>query len=201
VARTSCVAEARSNNEHIARSLDGLPSLVFFAFATDISPKLQADIGERVNLLRFAKLAPMYSNSAWPRSRRFISRLGHGALAFFTSDPHSSGRLSELCDKLPKHYDAFVRVAVCRIFGQPSSSILSSLRSLTARVSCHVSVQARRSVFASAGVEMSDDAWTSTFANHMARCGGPHRTLLVSAGPRGNHLQGSWRTRGWRRAS
>jgi hypothetical protein len=39
VALAGCVAEARSNNEQIARSLDGLPSLVhLFAFATDIFP-------------------------------------------------------------------------------------------------------------------------------------------------------------------
>jgi hypothetical protein len=65
VARAGYVAEARSNNEKIARSLDGLPSLVPLSpFATDISPKLQADISERVNLLRFAKLAPTLSNRA-----------------------------------------------------------------------------------------------------------------------------------------
>jgi hypothetical protein len=67
VARAGCVAEARSNNEHIARSLDGLPSLVpLSAFATDIFPKLQVDINERVNLFRFAKLAPTFSNRARP---------------------------------------------------------------------------------------------------------------------------------------
>jgi hypothetical protein len=55
VPRTCCVAEARSYNEQIARSLDGLPSLApLSAFATDIFPKLQADMSERVNLLRFA---------------------------------------------------------------------------------------------------------------------------------------------------
>jgi hypothetical protein len=71
VARAGCVAEARSNNEQIARSLDGLPSLVLLsAFATDIFPKLQADIIERVNLLRFAKLAPTFSNRARHEFRR-----------------------------------------------------------------------------------------------------------------------------------
>jgi hypothetical protein len=61
VARAGCVAEARSNSEQISRSLDGLPSLVpLSSFATDIFPKLQTDISERVNLLRFAKLAPNF---------------------------------------------------------------------------------------------------------------------------------------------
>jgi hypothetical protein len=73
------VAEARSNNEQIARSLDGLPSLVpFTAFATDIFTKLQADITERVNLLRFAKLAP-----------RFLTALGRslGVLYLVSATP------------------------------------------------------------------------------------------------------------------
>jgi hypothetical protein len=84
VARAGCVAEARSNNEQLARSLYGLPSLVpLSAFATDIFPKLQGDIIDRVNLLRFAKLAPTFSNHARPESRRFVSRLGHGALPFW----------------------------------------------------------------------------------------------------------------------
>jgi hypothetical protein len=61
----------------------GLPSLVpLCAFATDIFPKLQADISERVNLLRFAKLAPTFYNRARPASRRFVYRLCHGAFAF-----------------------------------------------------------------------------------------------------------------------
>jgi hypothetical protein len=104
VARAGCVAEARSNKEQIARSFDGLPSLVpLFAFVTDFFPKLQADISERVHLLRFAKLAPTFSNRARPESRCFISRLGHGALALLASDPHTSGRLGELRDKFPEH--------------------------------------------------------------------------------------------------
>jgi hypothetical protein len=98
-------------------------------FATDISPKLQADISERVNLLRFAKLAPKFFNRARPESRRFVSRLGHGALAFLASDPPTSGRLDELRDKFPnKHNDAVFRIAVCRIFGLPSSRVLSTPR-------------------------------------------------------------------------
>jgi hypothetical protein len=65
VARVGCVAEARSSNWHIIQSLEGMPSLVpLSAFATDIFPKLQADIRERVNLHRFAKLAPTFSNRA-----------------------------------------------------------------------------------------------------------------------------------------
>jgi hypothetical protein len=92
VARAGCVAEARSNNEQIARPLDGLPSLVpLSVFATDIFPKLQADINERVNLLRFAKLAPTVFTRARPESRRFVSHLGHGAFAFFRFGPASFG--------------------------------------------------------------------------------------------------------------
>jgi hypothetical protein len=55
-------------------------------FATDIFPNLQVDISERVNLLRFAKLTPAFSNRARPESMRFASRLGRGALAFLASD-------------------------------------------------------------------------------------------------------------------
>jgi hypothetical protein len=173
VARAGCVAEARSNNEQIARSPDGLSSLVpLSAFATDIFPKLQADISERVNLLRFAKTAPTFSYRALPESRRFVSRVGHGALAHLASDPSTSGRLGKLRDKFSKHYDAVFRVEVCRIFGLPSSRILSTLRSPTACASCLVSVQAMRCEFHSAGVDMSDDAWATAFPNHFARCGG-----------------------------
>jgi hypothetical protein len=80
--------------------------------------------------------------------------------------------MGELRDKFRKHYDAVFRVAVCRIFGMPSSRILSTLRSPTAGASCHLSVQAMRGAFASAGVDMSDDAWATTFAVHLARYGG-----------------------------
>jgi hypothetical protein len=173
VACAGCVAEARLNNEHIARSLDGLPSLVLLStFATDIFPKLQADINERVNLLRFAKLAPTFSNRARPESRRFASRLGHGALAFLASDPLSSGRMDELRDKFPERYDAVFRVAVYRIFGLPSSRILSTPHSPNACASCHLSVQAMRGAFASVGVDMSHDALATAFADHLARYGG-----------------------------
>jgi hypothetical protein len=172
VACAGCVAEARSNNERIARSIDGLPSLVpLFAFATDIFPKLQANISERVNLLRFAKLAPTFSNRARPESLRFVSRLGFGALAFLVSDSPSSGRLDELRDKFSQHYDAIFSVAVCRIFGLPSSRILSTLRSPIACASYHISFQAILGAFASAGVDMSDDAWTTAFNDHLARYG------------------------------
>jgi hypothetical protein len=128
VARAGCVAEAQSNNRQITRALDGLPSLVpLSTFATDIFPKLQANRSERDNLLRFAKLAPTSSNRARPESRRFVFRLGHGALAFLAWDPPTSGRHGKLRDKFPEHYDAVFRVAVCRIFGLPSSRILSTL--------------------------------------------------------------------------
>jgi hypothetical protein len=74
VARAGCVAETRSNNEQIARSFDGLSSLVHLsAFAADIFPKLQADISEHVNLLRFVKLAPTFSNRARPQPWSFFS--------------------------------------------------------------------------------------------------------------------------------
>jgi hypothetical protein len=165
VARAGCVAEARSNNEHIAWSLDGLPSLIYLsAFATNIFPKRQADISERVNLLRFAKLAPTFSNRARPESRRFVARLLHGALALLASDPPTSGRLGELRDKFHEHYDAVFRVAVCRIVGLPSSRIHFTLRSPIACASCHLSVQAMRDAFASAGVDISDDVWATAFA-------------------------------------
>jgi hypothetical protein len=140
VARAGCVAGARSSNEQIARSLDGLPSLVpLFAFATDTIPKLQAHISKRVNLLRFAKLAPTFSNRARPESMRFKSRLGHVALALLASDPPTCGCLGELRDKLCEHHDAIFRVAVSRIFSLPSSRIPSILRYPTICVSCHLS--------------------------------------------------------------
>jgi hypothetical protein len=121
VARACCVAKARSNNEQIARSFDGLPSLVpLSAFATDIFPKLHADISERVNLLRFAKLAPTIFNRARPESGRFVSCLGHGALAFLASDPPTSGRLGELRDKFREYYDVVLRVAVCMSHLRPT---------------------------------------------------------------------------------
>jgi hypothetical protein len=107
-------------------------------FATDIFPKLQADTSERVNLLRFAKLAPTFSNRARPEFRRSASRLGHGVLAFLASDPPTSSRLGELDDKFLEHYDAVLLVAVCRTFGLPSLRIISTLRSPTACASCHL---------------------------------------------------------------
>jgi hypothetical protein len=70
----------------------------------------------------------------------------------------------------PEHYDAAFRVAVCRISGLPSSRILSTLRSPTACAFCHLSVKAMRGAFASAGVDMSDDARATAFADHVARC-------------------------------
>jgi hypothetical protein len=50
-----------------------------------------------------------------------------------------------------------------------------------------------RGAFESAGVDMSDDTWVTTFATHLGRCGGgasvhAARTLLVSDIPCGNHL-------------
>jgi hypothetical protein len=153
VACTCCVARPRSNNEQIARSLDGPPSLVpLSAFATDIVSKLQANI-----------------NRAWSESRRFVSRLGHGALTFLASDPPASDRLGELRDKFPKHHDAGFRVVVCRIFDVPPSRILSTLRSPTACASCHRSVQAMRGAFALAGVGMSENAWATDFSDQWAR--------------------------------
>jgi hypothetical protein len=125
----------------------------------------------RVNLLRFAKLAPTFSNCAWPESNRFVSRLGQGALAFLASDMPTSGRLGELRDKFREHYDAVFRVAVCRIFGLPPSHILSTLRSPIACASCHLSVQAMRGVLVSADVDMSD-MWANPLVDHLARCGG-----------------------------
>jgi hypothetical protein len=87
---------------------------------------LQAGISERVNLLRFAKLAPTFSNRARPESRRFASRIGHGALAGLASDPLTSGRLGELPDKFPKHYDAVSasRYITSSAYPYPASSLL-----------------------------------------------------------------------------
>jgi hypothetical protein len=119
--------------------------------------------------LRFANLTPTFSYRARPKCRRFASRLGHGALALFASNPPTMGRMGELHYKFPEHYDAIFRVAVCRIFGLPSSRILSILRSLIACASCHLWVQAMRG---SAGVNMSDDAWLHAFDGHLSRCGG-----------------------------
>jgi hypothetical protein len=175
-ARAGCVAEARSNNEQdcsvplwhaLTRSRVPLS-----AFVTDIFPKLQVDISERDNnLLRFAKLAHMFSNRAWPESRHFVFRLGHGALALFTSNLPTSSRMSELRDKFHEHLDAVFRVAFCRVFGLPPSRILSTFCPPTACASCNLSVQAMRGAFASAGVDMSDDAWATACADHLARCG------------------------------
>jgi hypothetical protein len=83
----------QSYNEHITRSFDNLTSLVpLSAFDTDVFIKLQPDIMERFNLLRFAKLAPTFYNRAKPESRRFVSRIEHGALASFASGPPTTGR-------------------------------------------------------------------------------------------------------------
>jgi hypothetical protein len=82
-----------------------------------------------VNLLRFTYPASTFSNRARPESRRFLSRVGHGAVAFFASDPPRTGRLSELRDMFLEHYDAVFRVAVCRVFGLPSPRVLFTLRS------------------------------------------------------------------------
>jgi hypothetical protein len=92
VARAGCGAEARSNSGRIAWFLDSLPSLVPpSASATDIFPKLQADINERVNLLRFVMLAPTFSNRARPESRRISSQPRH--LCVFGFGPAYFGSL------------------------------------------------------------------------------------------------------------
>jgi hypothetical protein len=98
------------------------------------------------------KLAATFSNRARPESRRLVSRLGHGALAFLASDPPTLGRLGELRDKFPEHYDAVFRAAFCRIFALALFRILSTVSSPTACVSCHSSVLVIRGVFASARV-------------------------------------------------
>jgi hypothetical protein len=173
------------------------------AFATDIFPKLQTDISERINLLRFANLPPKFSNRARPESRRFASRFGHGALAFLTLNPPTTGGLSELRDKFLELSNVVFHVGVSRIFVLPSSRILSTLRFPTACVSCHILVQAMRGAFESVSVDMSDEAGllhlltTWLDAAEMLRS----ITLLVSDGPCGDHLRVSRRTRGWRRVS
>jgi hypothetical protein len=127
VARAGFVARGRSNNEQIAQFLDGLPlNVPFSAFATYIFPRLQADISERVNLLRFAKLAPTVSHRTRPESRRFTSRLGHGALAFLASDPPTLSRLGELRAKFPEHYDAVSasRSVASSVYPHPAPSLV-----------------------------------------------------------------------------
>jgi hypothetical protein len=92
-------------------------------------------------------------------------------------------RLGELRDKFPEHYyHAVIRVAVSRIFGLPSSHLLLTLRFPTACPSCHLSIQATRGVFASAGVDISDDACVNVFADHWARCGGMPRSIPLTLG-------------------
>jgi hypothetical protein len=102
VARACCVTKTRSNNKNTTRSLDGLPSLVLLsAFATDIIPKLQADINDRDNLFRFANLAPTCLGCAKPGSRCFAFYFRHGDLEFWASDPSTTSRLGELRDGFP----------------------------------------------------------------------------------------------------
>jgi hypothetical protein len=205
VARAGCVAEPRSNNEEIARSLDGLPSLVpLFTFATDIFPKLQANISELVNLLHFAKLAPPFSYRARQESWRFVSRLGHGALAFLPSDPPTSGRLGELRDKFQEHYAAVFRARsfASSTYPHPASSLLYApplLVPLAISWFKLCGVRSRRRVLTCRtmrGPLLLRTIWLN--AAEMLRS---TRSLLVSDGPCGNHLRSSWRTRGWRRGS
>jgi hypothetical protein len=71
---------------------------------------------------------------------------------------------------------------------------------------CHLSVQALWGAFDSAGVEMPDDAWTSTVADHLGRCGGDAsvhtaHSWLVTALAEITCKVPSQRTRGWRRGS
>jgi hypothetical protein len=80
--------------------------------------------------------------------------------------------MGEFLDKFHEHNDAVFRVAVCRIFDLPSSRVLSTLRSPSACVCCHLLVQAIRGDFESASVDMLDNAWTIAFADHLARCSG-----------------------------
>jgi hypothetical protein len=100
--------------------------------------------------------------------------IGHGALAciYGFGPAYTSGRMGELRAVFHEHYDVVSRAAVSRIFCLPSSRILSTLRSPIACVSCHLSVQALRGAFASAGVNISDEAWPIAFVDHLAQCGG-----------------------------
>jgi hypothetical protein len=70
------------------------------------------------------------------------------------------------------NYDAVFNVAVCRIFGLLSSRILSTLRSPIICTLCHLTIQAMRGAFDSAGVDRLDDAWATAFVDHLARYGG-----------------------------
>jgi hypothetical protein len=91
--------------------------------------------------------------------------------------------LSDLRDKFHEDYDAGFRVAVCRIFSPPLSRILFTPRSPIACAYCHLSIQALRGAFESAGVEMSDDAWMAiAFVDHLARCGGDASVYTAHSG-------------------
>jgi hypothetical protein len=100
VDRADFVTEALSDNEHITRSVLGMPSPApFSAFATNIFTKLRADISDHVNFLRFPNLVSTLSNPARPKSRRFASRLNHGDPALLASEPPTTSRLGVLRDK------------------------------------------------------------------------------------------------------
>jgi hypothetical protein len=140
------------------------------AFAMNIFSTVQADICERVNLLLFVKLVPTFSNR--PKYRRATSRLRHGPLAALASDSPKIDRLGELRDNFPEHYDVVFLVAVRRIFELPTSCILSNLCSTTACASCHLSDQDMRGAYELAGVDISNYAWATAFADRLAQCGG-----------------------------
>jgi hypothetical protein len=89
-------------------------------------------------------------------------------LRFLASDPSTTG---EFRDKFPEHRHPVFRVAVCLIFGLPSSRFRYTHFPI-AYVSCHLMIQLVRNAFESADVGMSDDAWATAFAYHLARYGG-----------------------------
>jgi hypothetical protein len=75
--------------------------------------------------------------------------------------------ISSLSTTTPSSASLYVGSSVYRI--------LSTLHSPIACASCHllaIIVQAILGAFELAGVDMSDDAWATAFADHLARCGG-----------------------------
>jgi hypothetical protein len=131
-----------SNNEHTARSLDGMGSFVpLSAFAIDISPKLQAAsastcFASPISLPRFV--------TALGRSLGVLHLVSTTVPSPFLASvfrPAAAGHLGDLRDEF-QHHDVAFRVAFCRIFGLLSPRILSTFRSPTACASCHLSFHA-----------------------------------------------------------
>jgi hypothetical protein len=134
----------------------------------------QHGINERDNLHRSSNSAPKFSNRARLISLRFESRLSHGGLVFWASHPPTTGRLGErsmtnfASTTTPSSASRYV---ACSIYHYPASSPLFASPLLVLLANCHLSLQAIRGAIESTGVDMSDDALATAFADHLARCG------------------------------